>query len=106
EALGLPHNPLEAVSAARDKKRMRELLARGGAPSPPHRVFPPAGGPEGPAREVGYPCVVKPTVLSGSRGVIRADDPEEFRAAWRRIEAILRSVEVLKRGSASDELLV
>ena len=29
EALGLPHNPLEAVSAARDKKKMRELLGAG-----------------------------------------------------------------------------
>ena len=106
EALGLPHNPLEAVSAARDKKRMRELLARGGAPSPSHRVFPLAGGPEGPAREVAYPCVLKPTFLSGSRGVIRADGPEEFRAAWRRIEAILGSVDVLKRCTAPDELLV
>jgi biotin carboxylase len=106
EALGLPHNPLEAVSAARDKKRMRELLARGGAPSPSHSVFRLAGGAEGPAREVAYPCVLKPTFLSGSRGVIRADDPEEFRAAWRRIEAILASADVLRRGSASDEILV
>jgi len=38
--------------------------------------------------------------------VIRADGPEEFRAAWRRIEAILESADVLKRGSAPDELLV
>jgi biotin carboxylase len=106
EALGLAHNPLEAVSAAKDKRRMRELLARGGAPSPRHRVFPLAGGPAGPAREVAYPCVLKPTFLSASRGVIRADSPEELRAAWQRIAAILEAPEVARRAGGAPEILV
>jgi biotin carboxylase len=38
---------------------------------------------------VGLPCVVKPLSLSGSRGVIRADDPWAARAAAARIRAIL-----------------
>jgi biotin carboxylase len=35
-----------------------------------------------------YPCVLKPLGLSGSRGVIRADDASEFVAAFRRIARI------------------
>src|SRR6058998_340732 len=41
------------------------------------------------AREAEYPCVLKPLALSASRGVIRADDPDGFVAAFRRIAAIL-----------------
>ena len=106
DALGLTHNPLESVTAARDKRRMRELLARGGAPSPRHRVFPLSGGAEGPAGEVAYPCVLKPTFLSGSRGVIRADTPDELRRAWRRIETILEAPDVVRRGGDAGEILV
>lgn len=38
---------------------------------------------------IGWPVVVKPPTLSGSRGVIRADDAAQSRAAARRIRAIL-----------------
>jgi biotin carboxylase len=41
--------------------------------------------------------VVKPLVLSGSRGVIRADDPAALRAALARVAALLRSPEVAQR---------
>src|SRR5262249_40454113 len=66
-ALGLPHNDVEAASAAADKVRMRERLASGGARTPPHRVFDSGADPVAAAREVAYPCVLKPTFLSGSR---------------------------------------
>jgi biotin carboxylase len=41
-----------------------------------------------------YPCVLKPTGLSGSRGVMRANNPEQFIAAFRRIEALLRDPDI------------
>ena len=41
------------------------------------------------AREVGLPCVVKPLGLSGSRGVIRADDADQARRAAERVWGIL-----------------
>ena len=106
-ALGLPHNPVEAAEAARHKGRMRSLLARGATPSPRHRVFPLSSGPEAPSGEVDYPCVLKPTFLSASRGVIRADGPEQFREAWRRLAAILDEPEVRRRGGEdASEILV
>ncbi|HEU4383702.1 MAG TPA: ATP-grasp domain-containing protein [Anaeromyxobacteraceae bacterium] len=89
EKLGLPHNPPQAARRAADKHAMRRALRRAGVPVPDFRAFDLASGPEGPAGEVRYPCVLKPLLLSASRGVIRADDPVAFAAAWRRIERIL-----------------
>ena len=53
--------------------------------------------------EIPFPIVVKPLRLSGSRGVIRADDRAEFLRAWERTrQIVLREGETLDRG----ELLV
>ncbi len=90
EKLGLPHNSPEAARRAADKHAMRRALRRSGVPVPSFRAFDLAGGPDRPAGEVGYPCVLKPLLLSASRGVIRADDRGSFVAAWRRIERILK----------------
>src|SRR5204863_478937 len=62
--------------------------------------------PERLARAVAYPCVLKPLTLSASRGVIRADDPAGFVAAFQRIAAILRGGDVSVSGSAAEHLLV
>jgi len=99
-ALGLPHNALDAAEAAADKARMRGLLARGGAKSPSYRVFDAAEDPGSAAAASKYPCVLKPTFLAGSRGVIRANDPSQFLSAWSRVLAILGEPEVARRGGA------
>ena len=52
-----------------------------------------------PPRRASYPCVLKPLGLSGSRGVIRANNPDEFVAAFRRIKALLRRAAILAGGS-------
>src|SRR5881394_101656 len=41
------------------------------------------------AAGVSYPCVLKPLRLAASRGVIRADTPEAFVAAFERVKRIL-----------------
>ncbi len=88
-ALGLPHNPIQSVTAARNKYRMRESLREHGVPTPRYRLVSLQAGP-GPADStVGYPCVVKPLILSASCGVIRANTPEECEAAIRRVAALL-----------------
>jgi formate-dependent phosphoribosylglycinamide formyltransferase (GAR transformylase) len=93
-ALGLPHNPAEAVAAALNKHRMRQLLSASGLPCPRFWSFPIDDDPAAIARRVEYPCVVKPLALSASRGVIRADDPTQFAAAWHRLLAILQRPDV------------
>lgn len=87
--LGIPHNSPEAALAARDKFRMRELLAKGGVEVPEYRLVPANSDPAELAGEVAFPCVVKPTLLSGSRGVIRADGPDEFVSAFRRTVSVI-----------------
>ncbi|HEY7035438.1 MAG TPA: ATP-grasp domain-containing protein [Thermomicrobiales bacterium] len=89
ERAGLPHNDPKSALAARDKLVMRERLAAGGVPVPAFRPYPLPSDPAEIANEVEYPCVVKPTRLSGSRGVIRADTPEEFVAAFERTRRML-----------------
>jgi biotin carboxylase len=106
-ALGLPHNPVGAVAAARNKHRMREILSRAGIPSPPFHCVTTDADPEDVARRVPFPCVLKPLSLAGSRGVIRADDPAEFVLAFHRIAAILRRPEVAAQaGELSRHILV
>jgi biotin carboxylase len=85
----LPHNAPAAALAARNKHVMREALRAGGVPVPVFQPFLLSDNPAEVARQVGYPCVVKPILLNGSRGVIRADDPAEFVAAFTRLRAML-----------------
>ena len=105
-ALGLPSNPVAAVSATRNKHQMRLALSKAGVPSPPYFLFTLVDDPALAARNVPYPCVLKPTILAASRGVIRANDEGEFVAAFRRIEAILKTGYVMALGAGSDEILV
>jgi biotin carboxylase len=88
-ALGLPHNPPGAALSARDKGVMREALAAGEVPCPVFRRFRTADNPAWVATQVTYPCVVKPLRLSGSRGVMRADGPEQLVAAFERLCRLL-----------------
>ncbi len=107
ERLGLPHNPVAAVEAAGNKAVLRSRLHRAGVASPRHRLFPADGDPRAASLGVDYPCVLKPTFLAASRGVIRADDPPQFVAAWDRIVGILREPAVARRGGcAATEILV
>ncbi|MEA2439750.1 MAG: hypothetical protein QOH76_1174 [Thermoleophilaceae bacterium] len=95
ERLGLRGNRPEAVDRARDKAAMRAALDEAGVTQPEWRLGADAGAL---AEELGPPVVVKPLTLAASRGVIRADTPEEAAAAAERIRAIL--------GDPNAELLV
>jgi biotin carboxylase len=88
-ALGLAQNSPQAAQAARDKLLMRTLMSQGGAPCPIFRPFYLRDEPAWVAGQVSYPCVLKPTLLSGSRGVIRADNPSEFVLAFQRLKRML-----------------
>ena len=89
ERLGLAHNPPDAAARSRDKAAMRRALEDAGVPQPEFRMAGPDAEVAGLAAEVGLPCVVKPVSLSGSRGVIRADDHEAAVVAAKRVRTIL-----------------
>jgi biotin carboxylase len=101
DALGLPHNPVAAVAASRDKHAARQRFAAAGLPSPHFELVPLGADPAAAARQAPYPCVLKPVALAASRGVIRAEDPAEFVQAFARIRAMLRAGD-----AAQTDLLV
>lgn len=121
-ALDLPHNPLEAVLPTRSKLSLRRALVGAGLPSPAYRVldlgegFADHGRPERVARmktasaaaleTMSFPCVLKPTFLSASRGVIRADDAVEFRAAAQRVGEILHDEKRAGGGNPESHLIL
>ncbi|MGH9430422.1 MAG: ATP-grasp domain-containing protein, partial [Terriglobia bacterium] len=51
---------------------------------------------------ISFPCVLKPLALSASRGVIRANGPEEFVAAFERIRHLLSApdIQVMREGTS------
>ena len=106
ERLGLRGNPVPATLAARDKHRQRETLAMAGVPVPRFALHPIDADPETLARDVVYPCVLKPLRLSASRGVIRANEAGGFVAAFGRLRAILAEPAVARCGEPARHILV
>jgi biotin carboxylase len=105
ERLGLRASAPAAVDATRDKYQMRQCLAAAGVPVPRFRRIPLDEQPLRASRGVEYPCVLKPLTLSASRGVIRANNPDQFIAAFERIRALLRRDDVSVTGDAASYLL-
>jgi biotin carboxylase len=89
ERMGLAANAPAAAYAARNKRALREALAAAGVPQPAFHVASLDDDRVCIAARAFRPCVVKPVLLSASRGVIRADDPDAVIAALARIDAIL-----------------
>lgn len=93
-AFGASFNSIEAAENSRNKRRTRELLKRAGLPSPESALYSLDSEPRMAAVQTSFPCVLKPLVLSGSRGVIRADNVPEFIDAFERIRKLLLSPSV------------
>ena len=89
EMLGVPFHSLAAARACHDKFLSRQLLQAAGMRVPAFFRASLAEDPAALAAHAPYPCVLKPLGLSGSRGVIRANHPGEFEAAFRRIAKIV-----------------
>jgi hypothetical protein len=122
-SLGLPWHPVLGALASSDKRHSRAALAAAGLPAPQFAVlstsYPPDHGPRptvhGPRTtshgprpaDLPFPVVLKPVGLSGSRGVIRANDEREYAAAFERIRALMSRPEVrASRTGLEDMILV
>ena len=85
ERFGLAFSPPGAVRAANNKFLSRERFAAAGLLMPGYRLVTQLID----SQSIRYPCVLKPLGLSGSRGVIRADNATEFAAAFARIQKLM-----------------
>jgi biotin carboxylase len=107
EALGLPHNSVESVKATHYKDVMRLILSEAdNVLSPWFELVRIDEDPAVVARRVPYPCVVKPLSLSASRGVIRADNPQQLEAAIREVIEILGEATLSPEDPASRQVLI
>jgi biotin carboxylase len=107
QAFGIRGNPPEAVENVRNKLRQRQALAKAGVRVPHFFAFKTMDDPAQVAARVQFPCVVKPTVLAASQGVIRANNAVEFEWAVRRVRAVLDSPEIqAQREPGLNQLLV
>ncbi|KAF0846064.1 ATP-grasp domain-containing protein [Nocardia caishijiensis] len=83
--LGLPGPGREAVVAACDKHRTREICRAAGVPGPEFAVAQTPDEISAAAARLGYPLVVKPIDLCGGMFVCRVEDDTELRVAVDRI---------------------
>jgi ATP-grasp domain/L-amino acid ligase C-terminal domain 2/ATP-grasp N-terminal domain len=111
--LGLPCHPPDAVRICADKYQSRTCLAAAGVKVPHFQRF----LAEDDSRrivasedlngrrcgaDISFPCVLKPLALSTSRGVIRADNPDEFTAAFERIRRLLDTPDLRGRSDSAS----
>ena len=94
DAFGLPGNPPHAAAASRNKLASRDAWQSAGLLTPTYRVVPLEGDAHAFARTARFPVVIKPLALSGSRGVMRADNHEQFIERFERLRALLQSPDV------------
>ena len=107
ELLGVPFHPPAAAAAAINKFATRECFRKAGLPGPMYSRVALDEDAEAAASRTPYPCVLKPLGLSASRGVIRANSPQEFVPAFTRIRNLLKSAGVARLSDpASDHILV
>ena len=78
---GVPFHSPAAARACHDKHVSRQIFEAAGLQVPAYF----RSASERDAARAPYPCVLKPCGQSASKGVIRANNEAEFRAAWRRI---------------------
>lgn len=87
--LNLPHNPPEAARLSRRKDLARAHLALAGCPVPIHCLIDLGRSLIEQMAGMPWPCVIKPLSMSASRGVIRANNEQEFIEACDRVKNII-----------------
>jgi hypothetical protein len=105
ERLHLPYHPPASVEACRNKFLARERFRAAGLNVPAYFRVAASSDPREAARRAPFPCVVKPLGLSGSRGVIRADDEPRFLEAFERIRRLLATLEIRMQRDEQDRYI-
>ncbi len=95
EQLGLPHNSIGSIKASINKYLFRNTLKNNGLPNPNFQCLKPNHDIRTLANSTDYPCVLKPVNRSASQGVIRANNPPEFIAAYQRIASLVSGEDII-----------
>ena len=106
QSLGLSHNPPEATWATRNKYQLKKKLTDAGVQTACYECFSITDSPKEIAARLDFPVVLKPIHLSASRGVIRANTPEEFKTAFERIVTILKEPDSRSHDESDQKILV
>jgi len=104
--IGVPWHSPEGAATAGNKMLTRTCWRDAHLPTPRFIDFSVTIDPRGLAECVTFPCVVKPLTLSGSRGVVRADNPGELAAALSRLRLLLASPGLRQGPGGSNDLVL
>ena len=104
--LKVEHNPVESVLLTKDKYLMRIELKKAGVNSPWFKRFSIHDFPNKMINELNFPCVIKPTFLSASRGVIRVNTIEELTYGIKTLNELLSLEEVRERGADQSDWIL
>ena len=98
ESLCIEHNSLESVKLTKNKYLMRRELKKSGLKSPWFKRFSIDEKPKDIFTELRLPCVLKPTFLSASQGVLRVNSFKDFVKGFELLSDLLTEMKVKKRG--------
>ena len=104
--LKLPHNPVESAHTTRNKLEMRTRLSNAGVSVPRFQAISVIEEPRAAADTTDYPVVLKPLMMAASRGVIRADTPDAFVAAFQKIAEIIVASDAPTDSASRNSILV
>jgi len=105
--LKVEHNPVESVLLTKDKYLMRIELKKAGVNSPWFKRFSIHDSSNKIINEISFPCVIKPTFLSASQGVIRVNTKKELANGIKTLNELLSLEEIRERGGEkSDWILI
>ncbi|HVP71072.1 MAG TPA: ATP-grasp domain-containing protein, partial [Gemmatimonadaceae bacterium] len=115
-AAGLPAPPFTVLSTSDSRDHGPQPTAHVSRPAilGPRRVHGPRSTAHGPRitdhgsrpTDLDFPVVLKPVGLSGSRGVIRANDEREYADAFERIRALMSRPEVRASRTGLEDLIL
>lgn len=83
DRLSLPGPKMLAAQAARDKSLQKKIYEECGIPTARYAVIHNERELDAAMEKIGFPLMIKAVDLMGSRGVFRADDPDEARRFFR-----------------------
>ena len=104
--LNVDHNSIESVLLTKNKYLMRTELKKTGLCSPWFKIFSIYESSNKIINEISFPCVIKPTFLSGSRGVMRVNTKKEFSEGIKTLNELLSLDELRKRGGKQSDYIM